>query len=71
MSYSTIGVGLERLSVPLIHLVGLDATRNAVHKYIQDTFRNSQNKPANFSFVPVDYSYPASKGFLKNLNNLV
>lgn len=64
MSYSTIGVGLDRLAVPLIHLAGLDVQRNAVHKYIQDTFRSMQNKPANFAFVPVDNQYPMSKGIV-------
>ena len=40
MGFSSIGPGLDRLAVPLIHLTGLDVRQNAIHKCIHDTFRS-------------------------------
>ena len=54
-------VGLSLLPVPLVHLAGLDVQRNAVHKYIQDSFRASQNVAARFDFVPIDNNYATKK----------
>ncbi|CBY23285.1 unnamed protein product [Oikopleura dioica] len=54
-------VGLSLLPVPLVHLAGLDVQRNAVHKYIQDSFRASQNVAARFDFVPIDNNYAPKK----------
>merc|ERR1712113_417578 len=68
MSYSSIGPGLDRLTVPLVHLAGLDVKHNAIHKCMHDTFRSSQSKPVNFTFVTLDHLYPASKPKKENLD---
>ena len=55
MGFGSIAPGLDRVTVPLVHLAGLDL-KSTEHKSIHDSLRSAQSG-VNYMFVPVDQEW--------------